>query len=180
MRPILRLGALAAILHLVLVALGAAHLHFSDSGFLGRALESYATLSGANNTYPFFAPEVGSQLRARFTLINEKGERFVDTLEGSSSRETVLRLSNIIGLIADDDTDEDERRSLAGSWAGNILGRHPEARAVEVRLEGCDLPSMNEYRQGMRTSWTLFYEAKFLRSPKGGKKNGSSRLVSND
>src|SRR3954469_12801888 len=77
--------------HLALVVAGAAHLTPRLHGPLGRGLRFYDALSGAGDSYSFFAPTVGSQLRAGFTLGTPQGERIEETLETGKSREVSLR-----------------------------------------------------------------------------------------
>ena len=66
MKRLLLVGAFSC--HLVLVVLGAAHLASRVHGPVGRGLRFYDALSGAGDSYSFFAPTVGPQLRACFTL----------------------------------------------------------------------------------------------------------------
>ena len=51
--------------HIALVVAGAAHLTPNVHGPVGRGLRFYNALSGAGDSYSFFAPTVGPQLRAR-------------------------------------------------------------------------------------------------------------------
>src|SRR5262245_25951129 len=90
-------GALCC--HLVLVVAGAAHLTHRVHGPVGRGLRFYDALSGAGDSYSFFAPEVGPQLRARFTLSTPQGERSEETLENGKSREVGFRLGNLAGTV---------------------------------------------------------------------------------
>src|SRR6516162_8806043 len=97
MKRFLLVGALGC--HLVLVVAGAAHLTSRLHGPLGRGLRCYETLSGAGDSYSFFAPSVGPQLRARFTLSTPQGARSEETLETGKSREVGFRVGNIAGTI---------------------------------------------------------------------------------
>src|SRR5688572_27604880 len=97
MRQVLLVGALAG--HLALVVAGAAHLTSRVNGPLGRALRFYAALTGAGDSYSYFAPEVGPQLRARFTLSTPRGGRLEETLEAGKSREVGFRLGNLAGTV---------------------------------------------------------------------------------
>src|SRR6476620_1559277 len=69
----LLVGAFAC--HLALVVAGATHLASRVHGPVGRELRFYDALSGAGDSYSFFAPAVGPQLRARFTLSTPEGDR---------------------------------------------------------------------------------------------------------
>ena len=85
--------------HIALVVAGAAHLTSRVHGPVGRGLRFYNALSGAGDSYSFFAPTVGPQLRARFILSSPQGERSEETLETGKSREVGLRLGNLAGTI---------------------------------------------------------------------------------
>src|SRR6478609_2287028 len=85
MKRLLLVGAFSC--HLVVVVVGALHLTSRLHGPVGRGLRFYDELSGAGDSYSFFAPAVGPQLRARFTLSTPRGERSEETLEaGKESR----------------------------------------------------------------------------------------------
>ena len=157
-----------ALLHLVLVVAGATHFYFWDYGKIGRALDRYGLLSGAASSYPFFAPEVGTSIRARFELYDPSGKRIAtDDLAHGATREADLRLSNIVEMIDEDLTDDRTRHLLAASWAGKIFARHPHATRLKLSVETYDLPTMSEYRAGLRYDWEPIYTAEFGRKPRG-------------
>src|SRR5262245_42924143 len=85
--------------HLALVVAGAAHLTSLLHGPAARGLRFYNALSGAGDSYSFFAPAVGPQLRARFILSTAQGARFEETLEAGKSREVGFRMGNLAGTI---------------------------------------------------------------------------------
>src|SRR3954451_24691468 len=97
MRRLLWVGAFSG--HLALVVAGAAHLTVYVHGPIGRGLRFYDALSGAGDSYSFFAPAVGPQLRARFTLSTAQERRFEETLETGKSREARFRLGNLAGTV---------------------------------------------------------------------------------
>ena len=69
MRDVKRLLLTAACgCHLALVIAGAAHLTARAHGPVAKGLRFYDALSGAGDSYSFFAPAVGPQLRARFIV----------------------------------------------------------------------------------------------------------------
>jgi hypothetical protein len=78
--------------------------------------------------------------------------------------ETDLRIGNIFNQFFSESGEdaEDLQRSVAASLAGTVLGRNPDATAVNVRLENFSPVSMKEYRSGSRPSWSSIYEAKFV------------------
>ena len=83
--------AAACVCHFALIVAGAAHQTARVQGAAGRALRFYDVLTGAGDSYSFFAPAVGPQLRARFTLSTRGGDRVEETLEDGKSREVSVR-----------------------------------------------------------------------------------------
>jgi hypothetical protein len=150
--------------HLAFVVAGAAHLTARVRGPTGRGLRFYDALSGAGDSYSFFAPAVGPQLRARFTLSTPQGERFEETLESGKSREVGFRLGNLAGTVYVVSERTDLRRAFLGALAASRLGAHPEANVVEVSIEEWVMPTMDEYRVGMRPRWSSLHDATFLRT----------------
>ena len=161
MRRLLLLGAFGC--HLAIVAAGAAQLTSRLHGPVGRGLRFYDTLSGAGDSYSFFAPSVGPQLRARFTLSTAPDERFEETLETGKSREVDLRLGNLAGTVHIVAKRTDLRRAFLGALAANRLGAHPEANLVQVGIEEWVMPTMVEYRLGARPRWHSLHDATFVR-----------------
>lgn len=165
MRRVLLVGAFAG--HLALVVAGAAHLTSRVNGPLGRGLRFYDALSGAGDSYSFFAPEVGPQLRARFTLSTPQGNRFEETLETGKSREVGFRLGNLAGTVYIVGQRTDLRRAFLGALAASRLGAHPNADRVQVTIEEWVMPTMAAYRAGARPRWRPLHVATFVRSSKG-------------
>ena len=158
-------AALAA-LHLLLVALGATHLRLPTQA-LDSLAEAYGSVNGSNLAYLFFAPDIGPELRARFEIVDANGKKTQDMLETQASRETVLRIGNIIGLMRESVIDPQARKEITSAWAGKMFGRHPHAQKVTVILEQLDPPPIELYRQGHRAKWELFYQASFAKKGAG-------------
>lgn len=154
------LTALAGI-HLALVVCGAASWSLlPDTTWVGQALHAGRSLTGSDNGFGFYAPEVGAELRARFTL-SAGQRRWTDTLDPTGNREAQLRLGTVISLV----TFPDLREPVIASLAAAMLGRHPSAQQVIVCIEVYDPPTMEEYRAGARPEWQVLYEAVFTRQP---------------
>jgi hypothetical protein len=163
---LLLLGAFGC--HLAVVFGGAAQLTSRLRGPVGRGLHFYDALSGAGDSYSFFAPAVGPQLRARFILSSARGEPFEETLEAGKSREVGFRLGNLAGTIYIVAARTDLRRAFLGALAANRLGAHPEANRVQVSIEEWVMPTMAEYRLGARPRWHALHEATFTRTSGAG------------
>jgi len=158
----LLLGAFSC--HLAIVVAGAAQLTSRLHGPVARGQRFYDALSGAGDSYSFFAPSVGPQLRARFTLSTARGGRSEETLETGKSREVGLRLGNLAGTIYIVSKRADLRRAFLGALAANCLGAHPEANLAQVSIEEWVMPTMVEYRLGARPRWHSLHEATFTRT----------------
>jgi hypothetical protein len=152
--------------HLALVVAGAAHLTSRVHGPVGRGLRFYDALSGAGDSYSFFAPAVGPQLRARFTLSGPRGERLEEMLETGKSREVGFRLGNLAGTVYIAGQRTDLRRAFLGALAASRFGIHPEADRVQVTIEEWVMPTMAEYRVGARPQWRTLHDATFVRASK--------------
>ncbi len=153
--------------HVGLVVAGAAHLTPRLHGTIGRGLRFYDALSGAGDSYSFFAPMVGPQLRAGFLLFTPQGEPTAETLETGKNREVSLRLGNLAGTIYVVARRTDLRRAFLGALAANRLGAHGEANRVRVDIEEWVMPTMAEYRVGGRPRWRPLYDATFVRTSRG-------------
>lgn len=153
--------------HLGLVVAGASHVTSRLHGPVARGLRLYDELSGAGDSYSFFAPTVGPQLRARFTLSTPRGEHLEDTLEAGKSREVGFRVGNLAGTIYIAAKRTDLRRAFLGALAASRFGAHPEADRVQVDIEDWVMPTMADYRLGARPRWRPLHDATFVRRPSG-------------
>jgi hypothetical protein len=159
---LLLMGALGC--HLALVVAGAAHHTPLVHGPVGRGLRLYDALSGAGDSYSFFAPTVGPQLRARFTVCTPEGTCSDETLDGGKSREVSLRLGELAGSVHVVADRTDLRRAFLGALAASRFGAHPEAHRVQVSIEEWVVPTMAEHRAGARPRWSCLHEATFVRT----------------
>lgn len=152
------------IVHLGLVAFGAGHLTFWGMGKAGSWLQSYGEFTGSGRSYTFFAPGVADSVRAEFEMYGEDGELVAtDYLEPGTTREANLRVINIIETLQNDLDDNRYRQLLAMSWAGKMFARHPSAASAVLKVETFDMPSMKEFREGLRYDWEPIYQARFMR-----------------
>jgi hypothetical protein len=150
--------------HLALVVAGAAHLTSRVHGPVGRGLRFYDALSGAGDSYSFFAPAVGPELRARFILSTPQGARFEENLEAGKNREVSFRLGNLAGTVYILARRTDLRRAFLGALAASRFGAHPEASRVQVSIDEWEMPAMAAYRAGARPRWRSLRDATFVRT----------------
>lgn len=146
--------------HLGLVTASALRKHVHGDGWVARAVREYGVLSGAESYFTFFAPGVDTQLRPVFEIEDRRsGAVSEDLLQRGTSTEVALRIANLTGLLWWEE--EATRRALVGAWIGAMRARHPEAGDMPLRIEVCELPSMDEHRQGRRPEWRLLYRDTF-------------------
>jgi hypothetical protein len=157
---------LLAGIHLFLVACGASGNPLGSEESLGyKWRRLYGELSGADNRYGFFAPAVGYQLRTVFVLEDKDGGTWSDIHERGPNAECNLRLGGLTDAAwAQGNVD----RTQLHSWAAAALGRHPRAVAVEVKIEAYQMPSMAQYRLGVRPHWETIYTANYTREDADG------------
>jgi hypothetical protein len=152
----------AAALHLALVACGALGIVFGRNLDAAMAIGHYAAASGADSSYGFFAPAVASQCRAFMTMRDAAGREWRDSLAHDPRSVFGLRATSILDSIPS--LSDRLRRGVTASWASAMFGRHPSAVTVLVSVELHVLPTMAEWRDGVRPSWMTIYEARFVRA----------------
>jgi hypothetical protein len=126
---------------------------------LNAALRTYQNLSGTFRDYAFFAPAVGSDLKAAFVLQEAGGgSRLVPFL--SDNKEVAFRYNCIILACMRDVRGRD---LFAQSWAALVLGAEPQVERVGVVVKEYSLPPMAAYRDGRRPRWETIYLGDFAR-----------------
>jgi hypothetical protein len=158
----LRFGLLTAFaaFHLVLVACGAAHIRlFSPRTPVGHTVDAYAALSGADNTFGFFAPGVAPRFTVQFTLTDDAGRSWDEQAEQGVTREANLRFDSMASMF----TFKGLRGKVGASWAAALFGRYPHVRQVEILAEAEVMPTMEAYRDGLRPESETVYNATFTR-----------------
>lgn len=156
----------AGICHLILVTLGAAGIGFSNQNRLTRVISYYGEITGSTFGYGFFAPGVSSQIRAVFDVVESDARKTTRELKVDSNREVDLRIGDMIEQFIGDERKDpmNFQRALSASLSSAVFAEHPRAQSVTIRLERYDPISMEEFREGKRSSWESLYSAKFIRS----------------
>jgi len=140
----------AAVVHLVIAALFSTHVRVEEfmPWVLARPLLLYGGYTGAATRFNFFAPSVPTQPRVHFALKGRDGTtRNADLL--TPSNEANQRVSTMLALYELPAL----RPLLMRSWGVYALTRHPEAEAVEVRIEILDIPTLEQARAGRKPAW---------------------------
>ena len=128
--------------------------------WLRHPLVIYQNLSGLFRDYGYFAPRVGTDLRATFLLELRSGGTEVFNFT-SNNQEASLRYNNILMASM---RDEQGRDLFSRSLAAKVLGERVDATKVTIVVEGRNIPEMRDYQQGMRPEWYLVYAGTFNRS----------------
>jgi hypothetical protein len=145
--------------HLLLVACGAAGFApWKNGGFAGHSVSLYGHLTGASNSYGFFAPNVANQLITTVTAEDVQGNRRVVEFGGGGT-ETDRRISTMMMVFANAKCPQMHGLSLAAY----ILGKNPTARTVSVEIYQRRLPTMADYRQGERPYLEEIYRGAYGR-----------------
>lgn len=159
--------------HLILIVLGAMHLHFGQStSALGQAGYWYGTMTGAGSSHGFFAPGLTAPVRIMFQMYDAEGQEWTDTIAFGSTSESNVRLKNI--SVNPPDLEAAHNDPMMKSLAGTMFGKHPEAVLVVVQFQYYvleksdpnaedDFPTMEEWRAGKRPEWVTFYQLPYQR-----------------
>lgn len=154
---------IGGVFQLALIIASVAHISVVKYGWLGKVILTYGTFSAANSGYGYFAPNVGTEFKARFAITDRSGAHYTDSLESDLSDEANIRVANMFTLFRETLKDQSFQRGLVASWAGKMFERHPTADKVEVTVSLYNLPTMTEYHAGQRPSWKDIYVADFQR-----------------
>lgn len=143
--------AAAAAFHLALAALYAPHVPVEPymPRVLDRAFAIYGGFSGVRNHFDFFAPTVSTQARVDFRVLAADGSvRHVRLATPSGEA------NNRIALMLTFYAYPTERERLLRAWARYVLGLHPEAVAVESRIEALEIPTLEQIAAaGAQARW---------------------------
>lgn len=167
-----KLLMLFAMIHLGLAALGAAAIPMGTPDNI-PLIEWYRHVTGTDNSFSFFAPNVGAQERVVFVLHDADGNTWTDTLRIGPNHEANMCFETVPFVLAA--TDDPTAWNMLKSMSHTMLDRHPTATRVTVRVEAyaaawetenpdtpnIDFPRMSEFRDGKRPEWLLKYEVNF-------------------
>ncbi len=157
-----RIAGAAVALHLFFVLLVATHgrsllARWPAAGPVVAASDLYESLTLANRNFGFFAPDVTGDFVVRCVLVDAKGLRRNWSFR-PPNREMEVRLYSMTGHFS---LDPDARDLFARSWAVRALNEDPDAVRVEIDVAQHVLPTMGEFRRGVRTVERAFYATSF-------------------
>ncbi|MBZ4375193.1 hypothetical protein [Corallococcus sp. AS-1-6] len=146
-----------AVLHLMLVTCGALHIRLFQAPTGTNAwVRGYAHWTGAASRFSFFAPGVSPAVRVSFDVEHPDGEHEQDDFQFDNDALNVRVYAMLLRFDLNNGQD-----AMARAWAATMFGQHPEARAVTVRMELLEVPTMEAHRDGAPLVWTETYKAVF-------------------
>jgi hypothetical protein len=126
---------------------------------LQAARDIYQALTGAGGGFGFFSPGIGNQLQITFeTKPPLPGPLALDQVVNG---EVALRIGNMYRLLAFSYGDEKIKRAVAASLATAVFRFHPEITETTLIATIYRLPSLEEWRRGMRPESLEGYRATF-------------------
>lgn len=150
-------------MHLFLVTLSAFYIRIPEWMPGKDIFDFYQKASGADSSYGFFAPSIGTKTRALFDIIDAHGSKKVNiSLLPEAGREVQTRLGGIYDEFSTKAADEAGfRRPLAASLAAAVFSQHADTAQVVLHAQEYRPKTMAEYRQGQRAGWSEYYVARF-------------------
>lgn len=149
----------AGCLHLTLVLCGAFRITPVPTRLLaGRVIEAYRDYSGASSAYGFFAPGVAAEWHVAFEACSDP-RHCIPVEEEQVGHEARLLLVTMDGAFAEDQV----RDFMAASYAARQFARMPHANVVLVKAAMYFVPTMRQYRSGVRPQWRNLYGYAFRR-----------------
>lgn len=156
-----------SIVHLSFVALNASYIDILDWLPAPEAFDFYLKATGADSSFGFFAPSIGTKVYADFFVVDENGHKTPTQLLPHASREAITRLGGIYDQFTSEEAQEKEfRQPLAASLAAAIFNQHDEAQEVYIRIKEFWHNTMDEYRAGNHPEWAEYYSAHMSRGEK--------------
>jgi hypothetical protein len=146
------------VFHLSMIFLAITHLNgvFSKVSLLKPytyIATYYQKITYCNRRFPFFAPSIGTQLISE-VICTDKNNRVFLFKFPLPNRELELRYNNSHKFFLK----EPLRSRIVKSWARYIKARNEDVRKAEIRVYNIDMPTMEEYRKGLRKTTNLYYK----------------------
>ena len=163
-RRLRQMAGAAAALHLALAFCAPAEvqLPFEGSSQFWRGVAVYANATGADNSFGFYAPAVGSDHKVECMAFVPATESWVQVQLPSVNRETSLRFDTLTGQATKEGKHDE---IMNASWAAYVFGQIPGAEIVLVEHHVELIPTMEQFRRtGSRPAWLPYDIATFARS----------------
>jgi hypothetical protein len=159
----MRLAALAIGAHFFLIFSVVTHLN----EWIGRyrwlspisiAIDYYAEVTFANRNFGFFAPSVTDDWSLDIRVTDTTGRERPYSLV-QPNREMELKLYSMIGHSSES---EDLADLFARSWALKAVNENPDVYRVDVVINQNRIPTMAQYRSGLRMGQEPYYRTAFI------------------
>lgn len=138
-----------AFVHLTIATIGSfapKHMH----GYLNKFFIAYKATTGAGQKYGFFAPSVSSNIRVEIES-NEISEKHIIDTPKYKIAEVQIRIGNIFENFMNRVIQDKE--AYATSWAKYMSTINPDTDRVLIRVDAQSIPSMKDYRRGLKPAW---------------------------
>lgn len=143
----------------LLVATQTTHDPAASATLVGTALRYYEALTGADNTFSFFAPHVAGQAYSQVIEAGPSGQRRVTTYARATTEGDLRVIAFSLGMQQQGLFD-----LLGYSFAANAF-RHSDATEVTVRLGYYKIPKLTE--PGAEPMPEVIYTGKYVREVSG-------------
>jgi hypothetical protein len=124
---------------------------------LNSAMAYYDALTFSNRNFGFFAPEVTGDCIVELTETDRHGRSSRRKMAAAQREMQIKQYAMVGAFLASDDSMD----LFARSWALNAVNRNPDLVQVDLEVRQNVLPSMAEYRAGMRIRARLLYQTTF-------------------
>ncbi len=147
-----------AFFHLILVVLAAFGVTPDfGPGIAGKLIRFYASCTGADSGYGFFAPNVPDQTVAHIISTEADGRMIAEQFD-AAQRTTSLRIASLMSVFRRVDLPELQAKLIAA----HTFGSRPSAREVQVFIGYYRVPSIREFREGKEPEFEMRYEGTFV------------------
>lgn len=155
----------AILFHFAVILVGITRPKVNGQAPFWYSLGWYGKITGASASYSFFSPDIPREVMFHFVVHRKDKSTFETTLQQLGNNEVNARLGNILRMIPRNYKDRKIVRSMAASVTASVFNAFPEAEVIDLKSTVFLLPSMDEYREGKRTTIKPIYSASFAKGP---------------
>ena len=150
----IRCFIIISIIHIFYVFISAFDINFfQKNATLYKISDFLGTLSGANNTYAFFAPSVPPSLKVNYKLFDNNF--FIKEVEDKDP----YKISSL-NLLQNNISNKNLRTAIVASYAADIFRQYPKINRIKVLIFIQVIPTL-ENHTNEHLEWEIFYEVTF-------------------
>ena len=132
-------------------------LHHAGFAIVTGLTEYYSAVTFANRNFGFFAPSVTSDWNVSI-VARGRNMQPRETFFRASNREMAVKMYSLAGHFAET---PDTMNLFARSWAVRVMNEQQAADRVDIVVTQNRIPTMAEYRRGVRITAEPFYRTTF-------------------